>query len=48
MDKESYRDDDKGSDSSEPAQDFFTDKGLEKLEKVLDVDTIDQLHTPLS
>ena len=35
-------------DSSEPDKEFFTDKRLEKLTKVLDLETINQLPTPLS
>ena len=35
-------------DSSEPDKEFFTDKRLEKLTSVFDLDTIDQIQAPLS
>ena len=51
LDKEPFRDDNINSDSedsSEPSKDFFSDKRIEKLKSVLDLDTIDELQAPLS
>ena len=51
LDKEPFSNDNivsDSEDSSEPSQDFFTDKRIEKLKPVLDLDTIDELQAPLS